>query len=105
ATAWAHFCNDTEKIHEHLATRDEKRQFNLGGAMEYFKQVEANLKGEIKTWAVKWYASIFYKNGLCLNPGVSLISNIGTDGSGQNSGTSSVYNIQTVATRLEVIPQ
>ena len=50
--------------------------------MNFHEQLENNINGSIKTWAIKWYTSIFLANGLCLYPHLSLTKNIGLDGSG-----------------------
>ena len=46
------------------------------------------IEGKNNSWAIRWYASAFLKNKLCLYPGKSYIQNIGTDGSGTHSGNS-----------------
>ncbi len=46
------------------------------------ESVLANIDGRLTTWAVFWYATIFEHGGLCLNPYVSYVRNIGLDGSG-----------------------
>jgi hypothetical protein len=60
--------------------------FDLDNSGVFWKQVIGNKEGELNTWAIFWYASIFLRNGLCLNPARSLIANIGFDGSGVHSG-------------------
>ncbi|NMH86361.1 glycosyltransferase family 2 protein [Flavivirga algicola] len=45
-----------------------------------------------KSWAIKWYYSVFLRNGLGLFPTKPLITNIGLDGSGENCGTETVYS-------------
>lgn len=40
------------------------------------------------SWAIKWYYSVFIRNGLGVFPTRSLVQNIGFDGSGTHSGTS-----------------
>lgn len=37
-----------------------------------------------KSWGIKWYYSIFIRNGLSVFPTRSLVTNIGFDGSGEN---------------------
>jgi hypothetical protein len=39
-----------------------------------------------KSWAVRWYYSVFLRNGLGVFPTKSLVQNIGFDGSGENCG-------------------
>lgn len=36
----------------------------------------------LNTWDIRWYYSVFIRNGLCVFPTISLIYNIGFDGSG-----------------------
>ena len=43
-----------------------------------------NKNGEIDTWAIFWYATIFKNNGLCLSPNTSYVHNIGLDNSGEH---------------------
>ena len=63
-----------------------KKYFDVGSSVKMFNQIEDNYIGLIKTWAVKWYASIFLNNGLCLYPQYALAKNIGFDGTGVNCG-------------------
>ena len=59
-------------------------EFNLEGVLNFHEQLENNINGSINTWAIKWFASIFLCNGLCLYPSHSLTKNIGFDGTGEN---------------------
>jgi hypothetical protein len=81
---WQHFSKEPEKL---LATwpQTQIEAFNLYGAYAFWEQVEKNLRGEINTWAVFWYATIFQQQGLCLSPVSSLTTNIGFDGSGTHT--------------------
>ena len=56
--------------------------FNIDGTVYFWDQVISNLNGNINTWAIFWYATIFENNGLCLNTAKSYVENIGFDGSG-----------------------
>jgi hypothetical protein len=85
ARAWNCYRRDADSVDRQF-TAQMKREFNLDDANDFWGQVEANRSGRIDTWAIFWYASIFLKNGLCLNPTVSFVHNIGHDGSGTNCG-------------------
>lgn len=78
---WAHYEKDSEKL---IAEFDSKmvQKFDLEDSGIFWSQVLSNHKGLINTWAIYWYAVIFKNNGLCLNPAVSYVDNIGLDGSG-----------------------
>lgn len=81
--AWQHYRPDA---HQSLSAIQEKdpRGFDLEGTAHHLQELEQNVTGELKTWAVRWYASIFLQEGLCLYPRTSLVRNIGFDGTGEN---------------------
>ncbi|MBN1971002.1 MAG: glycosyltransferase [Candidatus Delongbacteria bacterium] len=80
---WAFFNKDINKIFESFSKSDI-RKFDLENTGVFWNQVLMNSKRKINTWAIFWYASIFMNNGLCLNPCISFVKNIGLDNSGTN---------------------
>jgi len=78
---WAFYEKNVDEIISAFSKKDIK-EFNLDGAENFWGQVLANKEGKINTWAIFWYAAIFEKGGLCLNPNISFVRNIGMDGSG-----------------------
>ena len=82
---WVHFKKEPSPLINSFSKQDIYR-FNLEGGGDFWSQVLANYSGKINTWAVFWYATIFQNDGLCLNPVVSLVKNIGLDGSGVHTG-------------------
>ncbi len=79
-------------------------RFNLDGAHNFWGQVTANVSGKLNTWAIFWYATIFEHNGLCLNPTVSYVQNIGLDGSGENCGQGNLYRSCYKAVEIRDMP-
>lgn len=59
-----------------------RRRFNLGGAYDYYSMLLRQQRGEVDSWAIRWYLSVFLQEGLVLYPARSLVSNTGFDGSG-----------------------
>jgi hypothetical protein len=92
ARAWQHFNPDVEALMKQFDA-DQKHQFSIEGSMNFWKQMEELKSGKNNSWAIRWYASIFLKGGLTLNPSHSLVSNIGHDGSGVHSGINEIYNV------------
>jgi hypothetical protein len=80
---WKHYDRDVDKTIKSFSKKDIKA-FNLEGVFNFWYQVVANKNGAINTWAIFWYATIFKKGGLCLNPTKTFVSNIGHDGSGEH---------------------
>lgn len=85
ADRWQHFERDPEKL-VHQFSDEEIHRFNLNGAENFWGQVLGNVTGELRTWAIFWYATIFQNDGLCLSPCQSFAENIGFDGSGTHCG-------------------
>lgn len=56
--------------------------FNLEGAYDYWEMLQQQLSGHISSWGVLWNLSVFLNKGLVLYPRISLVANIGQDGSG-----------------------
>ncbi|MBL8447864.1 MAG: glycosyltransferase [Zoogloeaceae bacterium] len=90
---WRHFERDPRRLVTDW-NQQKIRRFNIDGAYDFWSQVEANHAGVKRTWAIFWYAAIFERGGLCLNPSVSFVRNIGHDGSGSNCGADSSFAAQ-----------
>ena len=92
-SAWKYFEPDVDRL---VAQFDKKKimQFSIDGHMNFWKQIREFKAGKNNSWAIRWYASIFLKGGLTLNPAKSLIDNIGHDGSGTHSNNESMYKVQ-----------
>jgi len=93
ARAWNDFEPDVDVL---LKQFDQKKisQFSIEGAMNFWKQLQGFKAGKNDSWAIRWYASIFLKGGLTLNPVASLVNNIGNDGSGVHSNKENMYAVQ-----------
>jgi hypothetical protein len=63
-----------------------RSRFNFAG-YNYAKMLDNS-----KSWAIRWYYSVFVRNGLGVFPTVSLTQNFGFDGSGENCGNSGREN-------------
>lgn len=89
--AWKHFNYDIEQLQQQLDATEQRKFYNLDGTYNFYKQIEDNISGKIKTWGIRWYTSMFLKEGLTLFPGKSLVNNMGNDGSGTNAGAEPIY--------------
>ncbi|HVW12277.1 MAG TPA: hypothetical protein VHB54_00550 [Mucilaginibacter sp.] len=93
ARAWKYFEPDIDKL---LAQFDKPKihHFSIEAKMNFWKQMQQFKAGKNNSWAIRWYASIFLRGGLTLNPSHSFIHNIGHDGSGVHSGSEKTYQVQ-----------
>jgi len=90
--AWVHFEADIDKLMQQFDPA-KKAAFSIDHTMNFWKQMIEFKTGKNNSWAIRWYASVFLKGGLTLNPAQSLINNIGHDGSGVHSGINDIYNV------------
>ncbi|MET1412990.1 glycosyltransferase [Roseibium sp. HPY-6] len=88
---WQHFEKNPEKLLREF-TPDMINRFDLEIGEKFWFQVLANADGRMNTWAIFWYATIFKQDGLCLNPNVSYVRNIGFDGSGEHCSVDEIRN-------------
>lgn len=90
--AWQNFEPNIDVL---MAQFNAKKRdaFSIEGTMNFWKQMQDFKNGKNNSWAIRWYASIFLKGGLTLNPSQSLVNNIGHDGTGVHSGINDIYNV------------
>jgi len=91
--AWKYFEPNIDTL---ISQFDQERihQFSIEGSMNFWKQMLQFKSGKNNSWAIRWYASIFLKGGLTLNPSRSFIQNIGHDGSGVHSNNEDIYQVR-----------
>ncbi|WP_316746972.1 glycosyltransferase [Pedobacter gandavensis] len=101
--AWQHFEPNIDTLMSQFDSK-KRSEFSIEHKMNFWKQMEDFKKGKNNSWAIRWYASIFLKGGLTLNPAQSLVNNIGHDGSGIHSGINDIYNVIINPKRIEQFP-
>lgn len=79
--AWALFDPFATGWRERLRNDAEER-FNLYGSYDYARMLTQQMNGEIDSWAIRWYYTVFAHDGLVLFPPRTLVSNMGFDRSG-----------------------
>lgn len=90
--AWQNFEPNIDTLIQQF-DHQKKKEFSIEGTMNFWKQMKDFKRGKNNSWAIRWYASIFLKGGLTLNPSQSLVNNIGHDGTGVHSGMNDIYNV------------
>ena len=103
ARAWKDFEPDIDVLLKQFDTK-KADQFSINGTMNFWKQLEGFKAGKNDSWAIRWYASIFLKGGLTLNPSTSLVNNIGNDGSGVHSNKEDMYHVQISKQAITQVP-
>jgi hypothetical protein len=91
--AWRLLERDSSRLVGLLRDKARQDMFNIGGAYPYFEHLELHAEGKMDVWGVRWYASMFVSDGLCLYPSRSLVRNIGMDGTGIHCSRSAVFDV------------
>lgn len=102
--AWKDMETDGIKLLKQLEDNSLTNTFDFKGSYPFTQMLKEQIAGVNDSWAVRWYASAFLKNKFCLYPGVSLIQNIGTDGSGSHGGVSEKWNVNLASQPIQVKP-
>lgn len=98
SSAWSIFEPDGQKLLDELKKKKLTHSFDLDGVKGYTQMLRDQIAGKNNSWAVRWHAATFLANKLQLSPGVSLVRNIGFDGSGIHCAESDTYAVS-LATR------
>lgn len=80
--AWRYFDPQLSGFDLIGSSAELRRRFNINGTYDYFSMAEQQRSGFIDSWGIRWYLSVFLRDGLTLFPSVSLVENIGVDGTG-----------------------
>lgn len=94
--AWNQYNPDAEVLINSLEEKKLVSGLNIENSHDFFSQLLANKNKSLYTWGVKWYASWFLAGGFNLFPKESIVKNIGFDGTGIHSGSSTSF--QTICT-------
>lgn len=99
ARAWKMFESDTRNLFDAIRAKKLEYEFDMQGTVGYTNMLEHQLNGDVDSWAVRWYASVFLNEGNCLHPAQSLVNNIGHDGTGVHCGTNTMYEVEISSVR------
>jgi hypothetical protein len=81
---WSYFDPDAKGWESLLSDQQLRDRFNLNGAYDYTTMLQRQMKGNLDSWGIRWYWSVFKNNGLTVFPPSTLIENKGMDGFGSH---------------------
>lgn len=91
--AWTNCEFDAAKLVHAIRDADLISALDFEGTFPYYRMLRSQARGEIDSWAIRWYASILLRGGLAVCPNASLVSNHGFDNTGVHCGVSSTYEV------------
>lgn len=80
--AWRQYSSDMSVWKDLRKDRTLIRRLNLNQHYDYDIMLDLAAEGQIDSWAIRWYLTLFQKKGLTVYPPRTLIQNFGHDGSG-----------------------
>lgn len=89
---WELFCPDPAELIRKLIERDALDFYMDSQGTTSLRLLCDRARKRNQSWAILWHASLWLAGRLTLNPGTSFVRNIGNDGSGTHSGTSSRFD-------------
>ncbi len=99
---WRIFNSNGNELLKRIKEQDIHNEFDFNGAYPFTDMLEAQVKGKVDSWAIRWHASAFLKGKLTLYPCRSLVSNIGMDNSGTHCGENKEFDNSLSEYRVEV---
>lgn len=102
SSSWKYFNNDSLDLWNKLQDNNLINKLDNFGKDYLSRQLAQNILGNLKTWFIKWHASVLLKNGNTLFPRVSLVNNIGFDSSGVHNGSLRQFNHDHLASKISV---
>lgn len=105
ARAWKFFNNDAVYLWNEIHKRDLLLSLDKFGGDYLSSQLAHNISGRLKTWFIKWHASVLLNNGYTLYPSISLVDNIGFDNTGVHNGENPQFknDVLSASIKLEKI--
>jgi len=79
---WDNFNKSDEGLEILEKNKKLRKKFDLNDSYPFYKMLKLQKRGNIDSWAIIFYLSVFLKNGLVLYPKKTLVNNMGFDGSG-----------------------
>ncbi len=92
--AWKYFNQDSDWLLAQLSSETLRQRFDVDGTYPYLEMLQQHAEGRLDVWGVRWYASMFLEEGLCIYPTESLVRNIGMDGSGMHCDASTRFDVR-----------
>ncbi len=97
---WNIFEKDYEIVKKMKKNPEDSVKLAMWGR-DLEEMLAGNVRGDLDSWAVFWALNIIAREGICINPYESLITNIGTDGSGVHCSTTDKYKVDLIDEKKE----
>lgn len=92
--AWDLFEKNGQKLLNEIRDKNLEREFNLNDSYPIVQMLQDQIDKKNDSWAVRWTASVFLKDKLCLYPGQSMVQNIGFIDDATHCSATTLYDVK-----------
>lgn len=89
---WETCSFDAKILHKRMVDLKLAEVFDLDGTIQNTRMLLDFTDGKNDSWAIRWHAEMFLSEKYTVYPPRSLAKNVGSDGSGINSGTTNIFD-------------
>jgi len=101
---WENANLDADDLYSKILEANLSEKFDLDGAVGYSSLLKSQIDGFVDSWAIRWHAFNFIEDKYCLHPPVSLVRNVGNDGTGRHYSRQKIYNLEQWDFRTIIFP-
>ena len=93
---WDNFEPNGQKLLDEMITRNLKEDFDFYDSYPFTQMLKDQIDGKNNSWAIRWYASCYLKDKLCLYLGKPVSGNIGfgAEGSTHCKSATNMYDVE-----------
>jgi hypothetical protein len=84
--AWDLFESNGSLLLNEILSNNLEYEFDRKNIHPFTNMLRDQIEGKNNSWAIRWHASLFLNNKLCLHPTYAIVKNIGFDDSGEHCG-------------------
>ncbi len=99
---WKLYEKNGSKLLQEIVSKNRQRDFDVNCSYPYTRILKNQVENKNSSWSIRWMATAFLKNKLTLYPGISLVKNIGFDGSGTHTGKSKIFDVRLAERPIKV---
>lgn len=92
--AWDLFEKDGQKLLEEIRNKKLEREFNFDNSYPFIQMLKDQIDGKNNSWAIRWSASAFLSDKLCLYLNKSMVQNIGFNQEGTNCSETTIFDVE-----------
>ena len=100
--SWRLFETDGKKLLKEIDKKKLKTKFNFNNSYDWYSMLERQVNRQNQSWSIRWYAATFLNNTFTLFPKYSLTKNIGMDGTGINTPSTKIWDVEPYKQKINI---